>query len=284
MFFKILSAAFLGLFSSCSPLGNPVDEAKSKNYYYDRAKKNILYCSNGNWFASPEVKIKADVASFKVIGTYFAKDDSAIYYENAKVINPKIDKNTFSTSQDYYMDNLGFDKYHVYLMKKETGNSEQVMAQIIPEADPNSFTKKETNWSKDKSHFYYDYQLIPVDYGSFKNLSTHFSKDKNRTYYHYKGIFKPFNADANSLSILDKNYYAYDKDSVYYLKYEDFNLSLMTFGYDPEKPLKLLGSDYLRIADKIYFKGRPLKGVDANSFEVITMNYAKDSEKCLLQE
>ena len=116
---KIIFAPLLWIFYACSPLGEPVDEEKSNNHYYNNSKSKIQYSPNGNWFEIQNTTMKADVESFQVFNRKLSRDKENLFFEAYKVKDHSINLSTFYVKEGDYMGNLGFDEI-LYTHSKKT--------------------------------------------------------------------------------------------------------------------------------------------------------------------
>lgn len=278
-FLKIMAAPILWLFQSCSPLGNPVDSDKSDSHYYNNNASQIRYSPMGNWFELGNSAMKADVESFQVFNKWLSRDNMNIFYEAYKVEDQTIDLSTFKVMNNEFMNDIGFDKNHVYVFTKVyKGNSYHGAAKIIEGADPKTYTRTDWLWAKDGKHHYYRDNPIDADYASFKPINNYFAVDNRSTYVRNDTIFKSFDADVATFKLLGKSSHGIDHKNVYWLPFFTKNSPhLLTIPYEPEAEVEFLNRYFLRIGKTIYYDGKVRADIDGESFEIIDHSYAKDA-------
>jgi len=281
-FFKILLAPFLWVFHSCSPLGEPVNEALSDNHYYNSSKSKIIYSPMGNWFELGKTEMNVDIESFKVLNRNFGKDKDHVYYESYLVAHPDIDLASFHAKNEDYMTDLGFDHQNVYILESDYKEGKgYAKITLIKNADPSSYEQVDFDWGKDAVHHFYKHKVVNVDYESFKNLHNYFSLDKDNVYIHYRDYFAPINADAGTFSMLEKSDYAIDKNHLYHMSFTTNgknDTKLLTIPYEEHENIDLLNSTYLKCGKAIYYRGIELAEADVESFQALSTVYAKDKE------
>lgn len=283
--FKILIAPLLWVLQSCSPLGEPVNEEKSNNHYYNKKKSDIHYSPMGNWFELGNSPMNADVGSFEVLTRFLGKDENRIYFMEDPVAPGKIDLATFYTKEGDFMADVGFDANQVYVFEKTYGTQDpHAKLDVIAQADPKTYRRNDINWAQDKANRFYRNQLVAVDYASFKNLSDSFSKDKDRAYYHHGAFFDTLPANVSSFEVLHKYYYARDKDHVFHLHFERNNSGpeLVKAPIGEGEDVELLNEVYLRIGRQLYHGLKPLD-LDLSSMEIVGTYYIKDTKKVYYQ-
>ena len=275
----MLLAPLLWFLHSCSPLGEPVDAAKSNNHYYNHDKSQIRYSPMGNWFELGNSAMKADINSFEVLNRWLSKDKNHLFYEAYEVKNAKIDRSTFTVKEKDYMTNIGFDKDYVYAFRKVFKNkSHHGVVKIIEYADPKTYERTDWDWANDGKHHFYRDNRIDADFASFKTINDYFAKDDYKAYVRNDTLFAAFDADNTTLQILDKSAHSIDNKNVYWLPFFTKNSpNLLTIPYENEAEVRMLNRFFLRIANTIYFDGVARKDIDATSFEIIDHSYAKDA-------
>ncbi|MCX2680460.1 DKNYY domain-containing protein [Galbibacter sp. EGI 63066] len=280
----LLLFPFTVITQACSPFSGPVDESVSDSYYYSKNKKEIYYCQMGNWFELGETKLNADAETFKVLALDFGKDKNHLYFKE-NVIDEEVDVASFSV-----VETIGYciDKEHVYIpydytpYKYEYGNRRDKHLWKIEKANPKTFEKIDSDWSKDDKHYYYDYHLINVDYSSFEVLNKSFAKDKDTVYQLKNPTLLPTPAiDPATAKTLNDRYIS-DKNNIYdFQEYVDGERvdSLTAFSYKNLDGLKILKDEYLVLDDKVIYDGFEIGTVDIPSFQVVHESYAKDKER-----
>ncbi|WP_298309827.1 DKNYY domain-containing protein [uncultured Aquimarina sp.] len=272
--FIVVTSFLIGFQSCVSPLGDPVRE-DFDSYYYSPDGKDILYCSNAEfWDLVDVIKMDADVNTFEVISPGFAKDKNNLFY-GSKVVNDSIiDKDSFFTRNNHpYILGIGFDKNGVYVFSGEG------VPRKIEQADPDTYEVVTYGraWAKDASFYFYEDRCVDVDYTSFKILNLHFSVDSTSAYFNIEDQFYPIDADAATFKEMSFNPHtntyscSYDKDYLYYYirhgyqgEYAD---KMIKTQYQDVSTIKVI-SDYLRIDDALFYGGKEIKGIDTDSIEI----------------
>ena len=147
------------------------------------------------------------------------------------------------------------------------------------------------NFVKDKDSVYFtpfegDHKLIDADASTFKKIKENHYLDRNNLYEIYP-IHNPRTAtvglahipidDSASFEFIDANY-AKDKFSIYYLgqghrtKLVDGNPS----------DFKIYNADYISSGNNVYFQGRLIAGAVADDFQLLSLGFAKSSQKIFL--
>ncbi len=276
--FKILFAPLLWLVHSCSPLGDPVDEVKSNNHYFDKKKTDIRYSRMGNWFELGNSPMHANVESFEVLNGYFSKDKNYVYYEANSIEKGAVDLASFHVKDNEFMPFVGLDKNHAFTLEKVYGKSKKsVKAYIIEEADPKTYTHTDWDWAHDGKHHFYKFKMIPADYETFEIINKSFSKDKNKIFHQYSSDITPIGADLATFEILGKGPVAKDKSHVYCMSFKgNTKNKLLNIPYSSGDTVANLNDIYLRIGTNIYHWGEQVNNADAESFEVVRHHYGKD--------
>ena len=225
------------------------------------------------------------------------------------VKNPKVDFKTFEIFDEW--PNYFHDKNNVYYENKLY----QIPLKKIEEADRNSFTLLNSEFSKDnKNVYYYGNKIKDLNSEEFEFLGNSFIKDLDIVYFlknkdkayvlkteigkeTYEIVplnvdtktFKYSNADAytNGLTTAESNGYLQDKNGVYYFdmnklnKFSSDNIFSKIEGADIHSFIQLMFG-YAKDKDKVYFEGKELKGADVKSFKIIISNgkvLVKDKNK-----
>jgi len=267
---------------ACSPFSGPVDEAVSDSYYFSKSGNDICYSPMGNWFELGNDQLNADAESFEVIAPDFGRDKDHLYFKSY-IIDSEADKNSFTVKEDY----IFFDKNHVYVpfdylpyeFRDEHQHTDHLW--IVEEANPETFEKIDSDWSKDDVNYYYNYQPIDVDYHSFEVLNENFAKDQNQVY-----LLKDFQLLTSTIDaptakkltnryILDKNY-LYDFQEYQNGKVVD---SLIAISIQNQGDLRIIENEYLLFDKKIVYDGFEIENVDASTFQVVKLPYTKDQQQ-----
>ena len=225
------------------------------------------------------------------------------------VKNPKVDFKTFEIFDEW--PNYFHDKNNVYYENKLY----QIPLKKIEEADRNSFTLLNSEFSKDnKNVYYYGNKIKDLNSEKFEFEGNNFIKDldivyflknKDKAYALKTEIGKetyeivPLNVDTesfkysdtdtytNGLTTAEANGYLQDKNGVYYFdmnklnKFSSDNIFSKIEGADIHSFIQLMFG-YAKDKDKVYFEGKELKGADVKSFKIIISNgkvLVKDKNK-----
>ena len=239
-------------------------------------------------------------------------DENNRELKSVKVVavkNPKVDFKTFEIFDEW--PNYFHDKNNVYYENKLY----QIPLKKIEEADRNSFTLLNSEFSKDnKNVYYYGNKIKDLNSEEFEFLGNSFIKDLDIVYFlknkdkayvlkteigkeTYEIVplnvdtktFKYSNADAytNGLTTAESNGYLQDKNGVYYFdmnklnKFSSDNIFSKIEGADIHSFIQLMFG-YAKDKDKVYFEGKELKGADVKSFKIIISNgkvLVKDKNK-----
>ena len=194
----------------CSPIFYDYMIADGK-VYYEPGKKEI-----------PGV----DLATFKKINTYFAKDKNRVYYLG-KVIEGA-DSETFKFLGGYKtlteVSGYSKDNKNVYYFERR-----------ILEADPETFEVIGlTSYAKDKNNVYKGDMLISgIDSRTFKVLENYFTKDKNGIYYRERKLegADPEKYEQNGHYIKSNGTVYKNSDKMFY-DYKSFEVIEEIYIYD----------------------------------------------------
>ena len=289
-FFRGLIFFIIICIQACvNPLGDHVNDYLSDQYYFDHNKENILYCTAGMWSDFGSSNLKADVKTFEVLSSNFAKDKSNIFFKDKIISDKRIDKESFNVIQSYLSSGVCRDKNNVFVI----GSVGEVL-KVIKDVDTKTYVVKEMlvdnviSWAKDKNKYYYMESPVNVDYSTFKIQNSSFCIDARKAYYCSIDKIKPFKVDRNTLKEFAYKY-MYDKDYVYwYVKYkyrvvgdkESAELidSLIKIKYKDANSFKDIASSYIKIDNSIYCQGFKMKEIDVNSYKFVSQYYIKDKD------
>ena len=239
-------------------------------------------------------------------------DENNRELKSVKVVavkNPKVDFKTFEIFDEW--PNYFHDKNNVYYENKLY----QIPLKKIEEADRNSFTLLNSEFSKDnKNVYYYGNKIKDLNSEKFEFEGNNFIKDldivyflknKDKAYALKTEIGKetyeivPLNVDTksfkysdsdtytNGLTTAESNGYLQDKNGVYYFdmnklnKFSSDNIFSKIEGADVPSFIQLMFG-YAKDRNKVYFEGKELKGADVKSFKIIISNgkvLVKDKNK-----
>lgn len=285
-FIKILFAPLLWLLHACSPLGNPVDEEKSDNHYYNNKKTDIRYSPMGNWFELGNAPMHADVESFEVLTRFISRDKNRAYFKEDAFGSDQVDLGSFFVKEGGKMADIGFDKSQVYVFTKVYGTQKKSpKITIVEGADPETYVRTDWDWANDGKNHFYRNQLISVDFDSFQTLSESFSKDRDSAYFQRNGFFSAIDADVKSFKVLHKYYYAQDKHHVFYAVFaeQETDPELRQIPIKDDEKVALLNEAFIQIGNQIYFGTTPLQ-LDAAFTEILSTYYIKDKSKVYYQD
>ena len=279
--FRLILAPLTWFLQACSPLGKPVDIEISDNFYYDKARTDIIYSSMGNWFELGKTPLNADAESFEVLNSQIGKDRNHAYYKWHSIPSSKIDLKSFDASYADWMYHIGLDKDHVYSLGDDVIDGEwQLVMNVIEGADPNSFRQLDIYWSKDNSNHFYDHKMIPVAYESFEVINDTFAKDKDSVYLYYQGRFETIDAGTEQFEKMDR-YYARDSEAIYYflsyVKGEQVE-QLKKIPFKSYKSVEIRKEDYLLVDEQVFYRGILVEGANRAKLEVIHQDMAKDDQ------
>lgn len=280
-----------------------VDASKSRNYYYSRDKHHILYDSTirvmGPLAQSNYIEVPANVSSFKVISTKFAKDDNRIFYTITPLVN--VDYESFYWDE---ITRVPKDKKHVYFP-----NTQSDKLTIVEYADPKTYERldlsnRRLEWYKDKKHYFYNHKKVEANKTTMSFASPLLPFDNANVFWvdsgrvckrRYTGKITMINenilyddsllyfkADCDSLiklipsagtdtifKYLDKKHHVFIvSDKVFYVGIELPQADPFSF--------ELISHLYAKDKNKVYYKNMPLSDSDPRSFEILSFKYSKD--------
>lgn len=252
-----------------------VDAAKSRNYYYSKDKTTILFDSAirvMNLVAKSDyIVVPANVDSFKVISSKFAKDDRFIFY----IATPLSNVDYYS----FYWDDLAKvpkDKNHVYYPNTYTNK-----LTVVEDADPETYEKLDLgirclDWYKDKNHYFYNHKKVDADKASMNFTSPLLPFDSTYVFLVDSGVVCQQKHQGN-VKALSKNVLC--DDSTLYFKASCDSLTqciktpnIGSFLYYNRK------YHIFRLDDRVFYMGELLQGADANTFDLISFPYSKDKD------
>ena len=270
----IFSLAFL--ITGCFPF----DGENSSCYQIKNGEVFLRYY--GGYPRAKEVLLKikeADAESFHFIensrrgdcqgGDIYAKDKYSVFYRTEKI--------NLAKTETFEVLGLSYSKDDSNVFYKEL---------VIENADPKSFytvtNDRDLSFGADKHSFFYQKRRIEIsiDGKSFVVFPKSYYKDKNHVY--YSTDFKILeDAHAASFtcpefeSIVNYQYYAFDKYNAYYYEGNEIeiipNIDFASF--------KVLGTDYAKDKNNVYYKSQIIAGADVESFSVphrLNRNVGKD--------
>ena len=283
-----------------------------KNVYYAGKKVNGVTSAGLKVIKRPNEPINFISDNKNLYRLVEIFDENNRELKSVKVVavkNPKVDFKTFEIFDEW--PNYFHDKNNVYYENKLY----QIPLKKIEEADRNSFTLLNSEFSKDnKNVYYYGNKIKDLNSEEFEFLGNNFIKDldivyflknKDKAYALKTEIGKetyeivPLNVDTksfkysdsdtytNGLTTVEANGYLQDKNGVYYFdmnklnKFSSDNIFSKIEGADIPSFIQLMFG-YAKDKDKVYFEGKELKGADVKSFKIIISNgkvLVKDKNK-----
>ena len=236
-----LVIAFIGyLYLSDQP---PSTITSGGGYYVRRTK--VFYLGG---FPSTAFEIQeADVNTFQVIDSEYAKDRSNVYFNGVAI--PDSDPATFELLETWF----SRDKNHVY-----------VSGQIFTN-DPAHFEHVDGNVYIDSQHIYWSTEPISdeprnlVVIGTFDHYT--YLKD-SQTVFVNGGPIK--GADPITFDVISDGY-SRDAQNAFY-----FNELIPNAGLDTFEALE---QQYARDAAVAYWMGKPISGSDPDAFVVLNANF-----------
>ncbi|RZS93229.1 DKNYY family protein [Aquimarina brevivitae] len=269
-----------GVYRLFNQLGDPVNEEKSDAYYYATDGNSLVYSPMGNWFELGKTSFQADLPSFEVLSKSYAKDKNNAYHMY-RTIKTAVDIPSFTVK----FDNVPMDKNHVYSLQTNCDTAQtKVCLQIIKGADPKTFKKLDFAFSIDKQHVYYNDTIAPaLDPKTFSSVNDYFYKDKLGVYLHQ--INKPLQkiaANPENTQMLSSTIIR-DAQSIY--MFLSYGRELIVIPFTDSSSI-LVGPDsqFLRADEHIYYKGKVVPNVDAESFQLVSKGYFIDKNSVYFQD
>lgn len=286
-FLKILFAPLFWLLHACSPLGNPVDEEISNNHYYNNKKTDVNYSPMGNWFELENSPMHVHVESFEVLSRFISKDKNRAYYMRNPIEYDELNLEKLYVKKGDFMEDIAFDNSNVYSFERIYSYDEPAKIQVVAQANPKTYTRTDFDWSQDDTNRFYRHQLIQVDYDSFENINSTFSRDSQKVYVHYDEYFAPIEADVTQFKVLDDGSYAMDSLHVFSMAYSNDHLNetkLVRIPRTADEEVSLLSEVFLKIGERIFYRGSQLSDLDPNSAEIVGFFYIKDKNNVYFKD
>jgi hypothetical protein len=233
------------------------------------------YKKSGQWhYDDTVVGSVAELQNFKVIDTYFAKDDRSAFYRGYRISHGELasDPATFEVLNTWYAK----DKFWVYFCdtdrdSRDLWSIKHINIKVLEAADPATFQMMSDGYTpRDKSHVFYKLDIVPIrDVASYELLEHSFSKDKISAYF---GTNEIVGSDPASFVALDMHY-AKDKAKIYYV--DGFYIGGIIKSVRAES-FRVLGDGYASDGYTGYFKGKTILNRNADSLSSLhRMSYAK---------
>lgn len=195
---------------------------------------------DGVWHYRNAAIPEADARSFKVLDDHHAKDSRQVYYADS-----------YRKGQEYW--SIRHDR-----------------VRTLEGADPASFRVLRDDYARDARQLYYEGRRVEVkDLETFEILADGFARDRVTGYY----LRVPVQgSDGASFEVLDYRY-SRDKSRVYYSDYDSAGgtqrpsvRTMVLKGADPAS-ITVLDRGYAKTAKAVWFRGEPVRGAHAESFE-----------------
>ncbi|HSV51536.1 MAG TPA: DKNYY domain-containing protein [Burkholderiaceae bacterium] len=196
---------------------------------------------DGVWHYRTATIAQSDAASFRILSDHYAKDRTYVYYGDS-----------YRDGREYYM--ISHDR-----------------VRVVKEADPATFQYLDQDYARDARAVFYEGERFAVkDVASFQVLNYGFAKDTQTGYYLRTPIA---GSDGASFTELGDGHHARDKARAYYCDYASSRVekgpgvrTTVLRGADPAT-LVALELGYAKTPTTVYYRGQPVAGADAPSFE-----------------
>jgi len=272
----------------------PINKRLSDNYYFNFLKTEVHYIPMGNSFELGNYTMKdVDLRSVEVIGGYYLKDKSNVYYQyhaikdadpgSIKMFSPKsycfaIDKNMIYFEGHPFKDidikscafvgdncfSLLKDKNHIYsTFSVGYYTDENYIIQPVKNLDPNKYQPINNVYGKDHNLVYYKGEPIAGSDPKTFIILEDYAKDTNSVY--FDGL-QVKNLDPATFECIEGGRYVKDKAGVYFglSPNEDPSGNVTSFsgsivaGADPKTFIMIKGDkiDYARDKSTFYWGGK----------------------------
>ncbi len=213
-----------------------VDGADAKTFKFIEGSREGA-CQGGDMFAKDEKHVfyrdeiikMADLKSFEALKYGYSKDEANVFYLDSFI--PKVDAESFFVIENNRKQPYAADKYGLIVRYKRIGG----------EIDAYSFELLPEPYSRDKNHVYYS--------GEFHIL---------------EGADPATFTCPKFKSIVNFQYYAYDKNRAYY--YENGKVEIIS-GIE-HTTFRVLSTHYAKDKNRVYYKDSVMENVDVESFNV----------------
>ena len=136
---------------------------------------------------------------------------------------------------------------------------------------PKDFALLDSCYAKGNGKVFYCGQEIVADYDTFEvvsNTASDYAKDKNAVYH----VSTRINVKDPSTFHFLGNHYFVDQYNVYH---DSLEFKILE-GADPKTFSIFKGTEYAKDAQRAYYFGKEILGVDAETFEILAMMFAAD--------
>lgn len=220
--FTISIFALISLWNNtCIIIGDPIDSARSHNYY--QKGSHIYYSPAGNWFELGCTEIEnVDTKSFNVLSSVYAKDKNNVYsfWKVVEGMENIEDIDSFSIISKYFAK----DKNNVYSLYLNNPLTHKAVVEKRESIDASTFIHLNGTYYRDKYNIYDllyrveaysnlsgEWKKVSLDTDSFEMLSETHSKDKNYGYFHNEVVTN----DSKNFEFIEG---MFSKDSKYFYR------------------------------------------------------------------
>jgi len=229
--------------------------------------------SAGQWAHDGDAFTPEDAATFRAIDSLFARDAQRGYYRGSAVVGSD------GASFEALSEHEARDRHAVYYCDtyrkgQEYWSIRHLRVERIRDADPASYRTLGQGYARDARRVYADGVAFSVrDVATFEPLAADYARDAQRGYYARAEI--P-GSDGPSLAIVDERdpSYARDRSHVYH-GHSESDLPnrgprpvVRTLQQADPATLHVLGRGYAADARHVWYRGVPMAGADAASFQV----------------
>lgn len=256
---------------------------------YAKDKNSAFYQKN---------KFQADTKSFAYVNRNYCKDKSSVYYAGRKITNA--DASTFDIRDGYAR-----DKNSVFLDRTTSGDDS--ILETIQDADPATYIKLSSKWSKDDFHYFFYNEKTDIDVNTFRMLTDNVILDKESIYYfagkpsYGHGRSKKYEGEVRKLAknvwYDDKTIYNFYKMPASFIPVKnpasihlvDTTKNLVFFvdnllywnmserdASNIDIPTFKCDGSYATDRDRVYYNGMEIKGADKETFQKIDSSFSRD--------
>lgn len=218
---------------------------------------------------------KADIKTFKIINTYYAKDKNWVYYNGGVLSEINSGKIEFLGGVGTLIGEDGYikDDKSVYFLGEK-----------IEKADAKTFTVLKANnisqyssYGKDKNHIYFKSKILDgADSETFEILDDGYTKDKDGVYYNNTKLagIDPSNFKKEG-NFIKSSGLIYENEQKLGYDYETFSL-LKRYSAGNSCEYNIYAGSLVKDKNGIYYKNNRVDNIDAKSFQVVWDDLFKD--------
>jgi len=278
-------------------------------FYYSEDRKKVLYDTKeidgiSSYIRDGKYKeVTLDTDNFSVVGRYYGKDATSVYYKYTPIKNP--DPGSFFIHNPLF---LPMDKNHVYYPVPDPDTN---ILEIIEDADPETYEKVRLypdclKWYRDKNHYFYNHKKTVAERGILSFEAAHLPFDNQHIFPAENNEVHPVKYTGRITVFSDHlirdslNYYFHAGcDSVvriiafknpdlfmYYDSYHEqiFRIDdaiyfwglLFLANIIDVNTFEIIGESYSKDQNHVYYKDRLIPDADPETFEILSLRYAKD--------